>query len=487
MRFDRTFERATLAAFAAGWSGRFEPQTEGHAGGRAVERLLDGPVPELVFPARSQTVDLEHRGEPLPPRGQARRRLARTAGRGDAPSRLGGSAPAAPRHSGDGRRPARPRVGVRVGGPGLAAPREGPRGLDGRPIVFRDRLLVEAGLRLDASAGAAEGATQDVSWTTLSPASRRGSGSRAQAADGLRRLRRLPPPAPAGAARVRRSERTASRGPPLGRLERRRPLRSAERGVLVARVGPGGYARRHRSRSQAAADEGARGGPRASPGHDWLVRLTGFDRRERDLLESVDVGVPISGYTVRYLPDPAGDILGPQDDQLLPVYDRKPETFGLDRYLLTNPAGHAGRHRGVELRVEKTLAKARAPRRGHRFDDGDRRRQPRLPRPGERSGSRRRALRRSQRGHPRQWPELLRPRLHDQGRGRLSRAGRLAAGACGAVPGRPAVRPLRGRARPRARTRDRARHAARPDHARAGPRTRRGATSCPPATASPTP
>ena len=86
-----------------------------------------------------------------------------------------------------------------------------------------------------------------------------------------------------------------------------------------------------------------------------MLGLVGFDRRETDLVESVDVGVPASDYVVRYLPDPGGDIAGPQDDQLLPVFDRKPESFGLDRYVLTNPPGHTGLHQGVELRVEKAL------------------------------------------------------------------------------------------------------------------------------------
>ena len=65
----------------------------------------------------------------------------------------------------------------------------------------------------------------------------------------------------------------------------------------------------------------------------------------------------LSDYVVRYLPDPGGDIAGPQDDQLLPVFDRKPESFGLDRYLLTNPPGLTGLHQGVELRVEKALGR----------------------------------------------------------------------------------------------------------------------------------
>jgi hypothetical protein len=96
-------------------------------------------------------------------------------------------------------------------------------------------------------------------------------------------------------------------------------------------------------------------GIEASPGDGWVLGLTGFDRRETGLVESVDVGVPITDYVVRYLPDPGGDIAGPQDDQLLPAFDRKPESFGLDRYVLTNPPGLAGLHQGLELRVEKAL------------------------------------------------------------------------------------------------------------------------------------
>jgi hypothetical protein len=130
-----------------------------------------------------------------------------------------------------------------------------------------------------------------------------------------------------------------------------------ERGALVARVGPGGDVASIDPALKPPRTREFVAGLEAAPGPGWLVRLTGFARDERDLLESIDVGVPMSGYTVRYLTDPAGDILGPQDDQLLPVYDRKPETFGQDRYVLTNPASHTGRHRGVDARVEKTLGR----------------------------------------------------------------------------------------------------------------------------------
>jgi hypothetical protein len=96
-------------------------------------------------------------------------------------------------------------------------------------------------------------------------------------------------------------------------------------------------------------------GVELAPGRAWTIALVGVDRHEQDLIESVDVGAPLSAYSVRYLPDPGGDLVGSQDDQLLPVFERRPESFGLDRYLLTNAQGHHGRHQGVELSVKRTL------------------------------------------------------------------------------------------------------------------------------------
>jgi hypothetical protein len=225
--------------------------------------------------------------------------------------------------------------------------------------VIGDRLFVEAGLRLESSSGEAGGAAQGVSWTTLSPRVstrlRLLESGRVTVFGGYadyRHALRLEPLAfgdpngPQAAVHLWADANGDGRFDP------------AERGVLVARVGPGAA-----DGTLAAIDPSLRpprtrefvAGVEWSPGNDWTVRLIGFDRRERDLLESVDFGVPISGYDVRYLPDPSGDIHGPQDDQLLPVYDRRPETFGLDRYLLTNPSGHTSLHQTVELRVEKPV------------------------------------------------------------------------------------------------------------------------------------
>jgi hypothetical protein len=125
----------------------------------------------------------------------------------------------------------------------------------------------------------------------------------------------------------------------------------------VARAGPGSAGdglvvvdpglKPPRTRELVAGVEAAPGG--------WRLRLTAVDRRERNLLETVNVGAPSSSYDVSYIPDPSGDIAGPQDDQLLPVYDRRPETFGQDRYVLTNPADHTSLHQLVVFRVEKAF------------------------------------------------------------------------------------------------------------------------------------
>ena len=55
------------------------------------------------------------------------------------------------------------------------------------------------------------------------------------------------------------------------------------------------------------------------------------------MIHVVNIGVPPSGYSTFTIPDANADWVNPADDQQLPVYNRNPETFGQDRYLLTNP------------------------------------------------------------------------------------------------------------------------------------------------------
>ncbi len=360
IQWTRNGARSTASVFAGYWSGVFGPETHDLNTGRPVERLLHGPLADLVFPASSRRSTGTLGG--------------RLAWRG---TRLGGLWHA-------------PRLGVSVvraaarDRPGTLA--TVPEKVDGWParvwewswagadsrrrarefaawaaeqVAFRDRLFLEAGLRLDAARGRAEGAAEDISWTSLSPRvtaqlrltdfgriSVLGGYAEYQHRLWLERLAFGDPNAAQATVRLWNDLNLDGRFEP------------SERGILVARAGPGAadsmlvtidpQLRPPRTREFVLGVE-------ATPGQGWVVSLNGFDRRERDLVESVNVGVPLASYSVRYLPDPAGDILGPQDDQLLPVYDRKPESFGLDRYRLTNPAAGTTLHQGVELRVEKAF------------------------------------------------------------------------------------------------------------------------------------
>jgi hypothetical protein len=231
-------------------------------------------------------------------------------------------------------------------------------------VVFRDRVFVEAGLRLDASHGSAQGALQGISWTTISP--------RVSARLLVTRSGQLSLIGGYGEYRHRLLLDAPAFGDPHGPqgsvylwhdTNRDGVFDPTERGALVARVGPGSSDRQVATIDPSLKPPRTRElvvGIESQPGAGWVVGLTGFDRRERDLVAPVDVGVPLSSYDVSYVPDPAGDLLGSQDDQLLPVYSRKPGSFGLDRYVLTNPAGDTSMYQGVELRMGRRLGDLRA-------------------------------------------------------------------------------------------------------------------------------
>jgi hypothetical protein len=128
-------------------------------------------------------------------------------------------------------------------------------------------------------------------------------------------------------------------------------FKSSERGTLVAREGPGGAfvsidpnlaAPRT---TEFTAGLGIEHGP-------LRFTFSGVHRQTRGLVENVNVGVPLSSYRVLRIADPAADIVGTGDDQLLPYYERSPSTFGQDRYVLTNPQGHDVVHEGVEFNLE---------------------------------------------------------------------------------------------------------------------------------------
>jgi len=221
------------------------------------------------------------------------------------------------------------------------------------------RLELGAGVRFEATRASARGGGR-IGWLTLSPR----LSARWRALDGIR----LGVFAAYGRYRQRLALRALAFGDPAaaagasylwtdangdGRIQ------PSERGALVARVGPGGSLAAIDPRLEPPRSDELLLGIEAEPAAGLTLRFTAIQRKERDLLESVNVGVPLASYRVSGIPDPYVDFVGPADDRVLPLYDRDPASFGLDRYLLTNPAGHSLLHEGFEVSAEKALGRLR--------------------------------------------------------------------------------------------------------------------------------
>jgi hypothetical protein len=329
---------------------------------RPLERLLDGPVPELLSraPGARDRWDMGAGRRLAPRRALGARHLARigvtlvglratvepTPGQGVLAETVNG-------------------LPARVWDYGYAGPRSHWFAFDGTAyaadrVLLGDRGSLEAGVRWEATRGAARDGGTPVSWAAVSP--------RVSARLRLTDRGGLAVVGGYGLYRHRLPLGYLAFGDPAGPQgevyrwsdgNRDGLFQPNERGVLIARVGPGSA-----EPGLASIDPDLRppvtrelvAGIEARLGDAAIFRFTGFNRRESDLVESVNVGVPLDAYTVTTIPDPGGDIAGPADDQLLPIYDRRPATFGQDRYLLTNPAGFPGRHEGLELSLEGTVA-----------------------------------------------------------------------------------------------------------------------------------
>ena len=83
-----------------------------------------------------------------------------------------------------------------------------------------------------------------------------------------------------------------------------------------------------------------------------LVRLSAIARRERQLLGVADTGVPEPAYRTSFVNDPGADLVGTQDDQLLPIFNRPAAAYGADRYVLTNPVDNEATLVGIDVRIE---------------------------------------------------------------------------------------------------------------------------------------
>ncbi len=356
--WERRPDRGLRWSLSVGWlRGRLQPRLTG-AEPVAVDRLFDGPVPELARSgdATHHRLGVEMRLRPDLAGFQGGRhhvRIGVSLSRNGADIAPPGDMLPLPELV-DG-------TAARVWEYGWTGPESRWRSTElaawaADRLTVGTRLEVEAGARFDLATGSAAGAERGIHWVTVSPrlGFRHDLIGRGRVAlfGGLARYRhRLPLDLlgfgdPAGlAGSVYRWNDADGDG----------VFDAGERGTLVALAGPGGsgvgtidpHLKRPHTDELVLGLEGR-------IARDFSIRFTAIARRERDLVESVNVGVGRDDYSVILVDDPSGDFDDPADDQRLPLYDRDPLSFGRDRFLLTNPgADHSARYEGVELVLER--------------------------------------------------------------------------------------------------------------------------------------
>ena len=221
----------------------------------------------------------------------------------------------------------------------------------GDRILLSPTVSVAAGLRLDVASGSARGAGEGIDWAALSPrVSFRWSPARLALFGGYARY--------AGTGTLVPLLAYGDPGVPWSEVHRWMDADGSgqfdpgETGVLVARSGRG---------AAVASIDPALGAPATA---EWtigaeyrqgpLMTLRGaiVIRRQSNLVGSINTGVPFSAYRTFTVPDIGGDEGSPHDDQLLPIYERLPSSFGDDAFLLTNPEGARATYDGIELSWE---------------------------------------------------------------------------------------------------------------------------------------
>jgi hypothetical protein len=224
-------------------------------------------------------------------------------------------------------------------------------------VHVHPRVDVDLGLRAALSSASRGGVGGHITWSALSPSI---LGTYRAIADG--RLTFL-----AGYARYasRLPLNYLAYGDPhsLTGIVRRwndtnhdRQLQVGEGGIVLAAVGPCcafGQPNTIADDLSAPTMKEIRAALQTRITDTMVLRLGGTDRRHYRLIQPVNsVGV-YPNYALAHVEDKALDQLVDADDQLLPIFDRLPVSFGKDTYVLQNVDGNSARDHGLDLVFER--------------------------------------------------------------------------------------------------------------------------------------
>ncbi len=85
-------------------------------------------------------------------------------------------------------------------------------------------------------------------------------------------------------------------------------------------------------------------------GHRLKFSITGFLRHNKNLIETVNIGVPFTSYYPVKVYDIGDDYVeGTMDDRIYTVFNQNPESLGKDFFLLTNPENYNSTYYGLDI------------------------------------------------------------------------------------------------------------------------------------------
>ena len=227
-------------------------------------------------------------------------------------------------------------------------------------IPLTSRVDVDLGLRLAVTGASRDGASPGIPWRSLSPSilttSRLldwGSHGRLSLLAGFARYSaRLP------LSYLAFGDPNSLLGTVRLWTDRNRDnlFQPGEASTLVAQVGPccaaAGPNTIHDNLRPPATSEFLIG-LHARLTDRLMLRLGGTDRRQYRLIQAVNAAHDLNNYSLTHVDDPALDMLVTEDDQLLPIFNRLPSSFGTDSYELRNVDHNSARDHGLDLVLER--------------------------------------------------------------------------------------------------------------------------------------